>query len=69
MGYNKVSYNIPPTTMTLCEIKRKDINKDPKRLIKMLEQPEYVCQKCLRSASKKKYLCKPSSLFDLGQKS
>lgn len=51
--------------MTLCEIKRKDIPREIERIQKMVTQPEYICNKCLRSAAKKKFLCQPSSLEQL----
>jgi hypothetical protein len=52
--------------MTLCEIKKKDIAREVDRIQRMVTEPEYICNKCLRSAAKKKFLCKPSSLEDLG---
>jgi hypothetical protein len=52
--------------MTLCEIKRKDIVREIDRIQRMVTEPEYICSKCLRSAAKKKFLCKPSALEHLG---
>jgi len=54
--------------MTLCEIKRKDIAREIGRIQRMVSTPEYICNKCLRSAAKKKFLCKPSALEQLGYK-
>ena len=52
--------------MTLCEIKKKDIVREIDRIQRMVAEPEYICGKCLRSASKKKFLCKPTALEQLG---
>lgn len=52
--------------MTLCEIKKKDIPHEVERIQRMVTEPEYICSKCLRSASKSKFLCKPSAVDQLG---
>jgi hypothetical protein len=52
--------------MTLCEIKRKDIVREIDRIQRMVSEPEFICSKCLRSAAKRKFLCKPSALEQLG---
>lgn len=51
--------------MTLCEIKRKDFSREIDKIQKMVNNPEFICKKCLRSASKKKFLCKPSTIDEL----
>lgn len=67
MSYNQLNFiDTLVIIMTLCEIKKKDIIREVERIQRMVTEPEYICSKCLRSASKRKYLCKPSSLEQLG---
>jgi len=66
LRYNSNTPKQPVFNMTLCEIKKKDIPREIDRIQKMITEPEYICSKCLRSASKQKYLCKPSSFEQLG---
>lgn len=47
---------------TLCKWKKKDIEKNPNELFKLIERPKYYCKECARSANNKNVLCKPTTL-------
>jgi len=47
---------------TFCKWSKKDIENNFDILTSLLEQPNYVCKKCARSANNKKALCKPVKL-------
>ena len=38
--------------------RKKKLKQDPHGLARMLQDPRFVCEKCGRSARKKKYLCR-----------
>jgi transcription initiation factor TFIIIB Brf1 subunit/transcription initiation factor TFIIB len=48
----------------MCKWKKDDIEKDFKEYCKLIRKPEYVCMKCGRVASDKKFLCKPAPIED-----
>jgi len=53
---------------TLCKLSKASKGKrDLKKISEALSEPKHVCEKCLRVANKKKFLCKPESLSELGQ--
>jgi hypothetical protein len=52
---------------TLCELKRKDINKYFDVLAEEQPRGGYLCRECLRYASEKKRLCAPVSLRKIVQ--
>lgn len=41
----------------LCELKKSDIQKHEKKILKIVTNPVYFCIKCARVASEKEYLC------------
>lgn len=41
----------------LCELKKSDIQKHEKKILKIVSNPLYICMKCARVASEKEYLC------------
>lgn len=44
---------------TLCEIFKKDMDKDDfKKYIPLVDRPKYVCKKCGRAANEKDRVCK-----------
>lgn len=47
---------------TLCDWKKKDIEKHFDELCEILSQPRYVCRKCARCAHSSRYLCKPRKM-------
>ncbi|MGD8394958.1 MAG: hypothetical protein PVF43_05745 [Candidatus Eiseniibacteriota bacterium] len=47
---------------TLCDWKKDQYTKDLKKLKEIVRNPRYVCTKCGRAASKKKWLCSPTAL-------
>ena len=46
----------------MCSVKKGFIEKEPDAFIKAASPAKFFCKKCLRVASKKKYLCKPEPL-------
>jgi len=47
---------------TLCDWKKKDIEKNRELLAELLRSPRYYCRKCARGAAISKVLCKPARL-------
>lgn len=47
---------------TLCEWKRKEIEDKLIKLTDIVSPSHFICKKCARSASDKKYLCKGTKL-------
>jgi len=47
---------------TLCDWKKKEIERNRDLLTELVSQPRYLCKKCARAAAVSKVLCKPSSL-------
>ncbi len=45
----------------LCKWKKKDFTDNFDDLKKIVQNPNYICSKCGRAASAKKYLCDPES--------
>lgn len=45
----------------LCDIKKTDFDKYKNELVTIVNNPKYICKKCLRVANSKKYLCKAES--------
>lgn len=52
----------------LCALSKQSKNKrrDPAKIKEALSAPKFVCDKCLRMASKKKFLCTPLPLESIG---
>jgi hypothetical protein len=46
----------------LCKWDKDDYRKKLAKLLKLVENPQYVCVKCGRAAAKEKVLCKPHPL-------
>jgi len=47
---------------TLCDWKKKEIEKNRELLAELLRSPRYYCRKCARAAAISKVLCKPARL-------
>lgn len=47
---------------TLCDWKKKEIERNRELLAELVSHPRYLCKKCARAAAVSKVLCKPSSL-------
>jgi hypothetical protein len=47
---------------TLCDFSKSDIEKFDKEIRLLVKKPKFICKKCLRASSEKKYLCKPTKL-------
>ncbi len=47
---------------TLCDWKKRDLEKHPERLLELVRDPRYYCRKCARVANRSKVLCKPRKL-------
>lgn len=46
----------------LCQWDKDDYERKLDKLMKIVENPQFVCSKCGRAANRKKYLCKPVAL-------
>lgn len=47
----------------LCKLVKKDVLKDDyKKYLEIVKNPKYICTKCGRVASKKKFLCKAEKI-------
>ena len=47
---------------TLCQLKKKEIEKNLRSVVKVVAKPRYVCEKCARVSREKRYLCKPARI-------
>lgn len=43
----------------LCKWKKDEISEGFDSIIKIVEEPKFVCKKCARVSDKKKWLCSP----------
>lgn len=46
----------------LCGLKKDDIEKHPKKIIKIVSKPKFICEKCARVSKDEKHLCHPCAL-------
>jgi len=46
----------------LCSWDKARIRDKREKLVKIVSQPKYVCERCARVASSAKHLCRPDSL-------
>lgn len=46
----------------LCALKKNDIEKHTKKIIKIVKNPKFVCTKCIRVAHEKDFLCHPQKI-------
>lgn len=46
----------------LCTLKKSSINKNLKKIAKIVKKPKFICDKCARVAHDEEYLCNPSKL-------
>jgi hypothetical protein len=46
----------------LCALKKSDIEKHTKKIIKIVKDPKFICTKCIRVAHDKDFLCHPSKI-------
>lgn len=46
----------------LCKLKKDELSKNIKKIVKIVKKPKYICEKCARVAKDKKYLCNPTAL-------
>ena len=49
----------------LCGLKKDDMGKYSKKIIKIVSKPKFICKKCARVAKDEKYLCNPTPLKKL----
>jgi len=50
---------------TLCKWKKEEIKERHSELAALVAEPKFICERCARAASKKKYLCKPAKLTNV----
>jgi hypothetical protein len=50
------------TEDTLCKMKKNMIDEHFIEIKNIVNNPKYICKRCLRVAAKKKFLCKPTKL-------
>ncbi len=46
----------------LCALKKSDIEKHTKKIIKIVKHPKFICTKCARVAKEKAFLCHPMKI-------
>jgi len=46
----------------LCGLKKDEIAKHSKKIIKIVAKPQFICEKCARVAKNEKHLCHPCAL-------
>ncbi len=46
----------------LCKIKEKAVIKHRKEILEVIQNPEFLCTKCGRASSQKKFLCSPMKI-------
>lgn len=45
----------------LCGLKKDDIEKQMEKILKIVSEPKYICEKCARVAKDDEHLCHPLS--------
>ena len=53
---------MPKIKKSLCKIKKEELKDISESVMKIISKPKYFCQNCLRSSSKKKFVCKPKKI-------
>ena len=46
----------------LCGLKKDDIEKHSKKIIKIVSKPKFICEKCARVSKDEKHLCHAKAL-------
>lgn len=46
----------------LCALKKSDIEKHTKKIMKIVKKPHFICTKCARVAKEKEFLCYPTKM-------
>lgn len=46
----------------LCKLKKDELSKNIKKILKIVKKPKFICEKCARVANDKKYLCEPKKM-------
>jgi hypothetical protein len=49
----------PKIKTTLCKLDKHDIEEHKQDIVSLVSEPKFMCRKCARVASNKKYLCQP----------
>jgi hypothetical protein len=47
---------------SLCDLGKKEIEKRLAEIMRLVDQPRYICSKCARAANDKAMLCKPRKI-------
>jgi hypothetical protein len=61
-GRKRCKQEVSMSEEHLCRWNRQKIEKNTKKLIKIVGKPVFLCKKCGRVAVKKKWLCKPEKI-------
>jgi hypothetical protein len=51
----------------LCDLGKKEIEKNLPQIAEIVKYPEYICRDCCRVSGSKKNLCKPTNLPEAQQ--
>lgn len=46
----------------LCDLNKKEIKELKKEILKIVKDPKYICEKCVRVSTQKKFLCSPQKI-------
>lgn len=49
----------------LCDLCKKGVDKNLSKILEAVDDPKFLCQKCIRVSNDKERLCKPAKLSSL----
>jgi hypothetical protein len=52
---------------TLCDLDKKEIEKQLPAIMALVNRPAYICKKCARAANQKELVCKPARIPAAGK--
>ena len=53
---------------TLCKLDKHDIEENMQDIVSVVSEPKFICRKCARVATNKKYLCQPVKIKSSAKK-
>jgi hypothetical protein len=57
--FNNISMKNTKLKKTLCKLDKHDIEENMDNITSLVSEPKYLCLKCARVSTKKRYLCSP----------